>query len=77
MDEGSVRSLATRFFDVGFFRGDAEYGSECCDQFDDTPTYRDADDERTVTGSDGSLPEEMRELVGDGIAFVQDARGGG
>lgn len=75
VDDRAIRGLAHRFFEADFFRDDAEYGTECCDQFDYALTYRDSDDERTVTGSDGTLPERIRELIGDVIAFVEDARG--
>lgn len=74
--DDAVRELAIRFFEAEFFRGEAEHGTECCDQFDYVLTYSDPDDERTVTGSDGTLPERIRALIGEVTRFVEDARAG-
>lgn len=77
VSEEAVRGLADRFFETGFFRGDANHGTQCCDQFDYALTYRDSDDRRTVTGSDGTLPRAVRDLIGEVTAFVEEARSGG
>ncbi len=74
---GELAGLAGRFFEAKFFDGDAEYGSECCDQFDYALTYRDSDDARTVRGSDGTLPARVRDLIAEVRGFVESARGAG
>ncbi|MGH7540398.1 MAG: hypothetical protein ACRELC_05320, partial [Gemmatimonadota bacterium] len=55
--------LARRFADEGFLAlPRSDYGTECCDQFEYSLTYVDGDDQRTVTGSDGTLPGSAARL---------------
>jgi hypothetical protein len=42
---------------------DADYGTECCDQRTYEITWTSGDAKRTLVGSDGTLPEKVRELV--------------
>lgn len=74
--DAEVVGLADRFFEARFFSGDADHGVECCDQFEYALTYEDEDEGRTVTGSDGTLPDRIRELVAEVRAFVESAQGG-
>lgn len=72
--DADVKDLADRFFDSEFFEGDSDYGTECCDQFEYTLSYRDSNDSRTVTGSDGTLPRSIRDLIADVTAFIEERR---
>ncbi|MDP2959303.1 MAG: hypothetical protein Q8N53_22980 [Longimicrobiales bacterium] len=40
-----------------------DFGTPCCDQFTYRVTWSSGPDERTFTGSDGTLPGDLRELV--------------
>lgn len=42
---------------------DADYGTECCDQRTYELTWTSDETKRTIVGSDGTLPDEVRELV--------------
>ena len=77
-DEARLLALAQRFVDAGFLElGQTDYGTECCDQFGYQLTYLDAGDQKTVLGSDGTLPSSVLALVGEVRQFVTAARGGG
>ena len=69
--------LAQRFLDAGFLElPQTDYGTECCDQFEYQLTYVDAEGQKTVLGSDGTLPSSVLDLVGEVRRFVNAARGG-
>lgn len=73
--DARVRALAGRFVEAGFPALErTDFGTECCDQFDYVLTYRDAAAAKTVRGSDGTLPEEVLELIRRVRAFVEEAR---
>ena len=74
-DPADLTDLAGEFFERGFFDGPADYGSECCDQFDYVLSYRDVDDDRAVSGSDGTIPQNLRSLILIVEQFVTNARG--
>jgi hypothetical protein len=74
IETDDVRALVDEFVEQGFFAGDSEFGSECCDQFDYQLSFVDRDVERTVTGSDGLLPANIHELISVVSAFVHDSR---
>ena len=75
-DELRLLALARRFVEDGFLDlSETDYGTECCDQFGYELTYVDSDDNRTVLGSDGTLPDAVLRLIGQVHAFVQEARG--
>jgi hypothetical protein len=76
-DEAQLLVLARRFLETGFLElPRTDYGTECCDQFGYELTYVDADDQKTVLGSDGTLPSSVLDLVGDVRQFVNAARAG-
>ena len=74
-DAAALTDLAGKFFEGGFFDGPADFGSECCDQFDYVLSYRDVDDDRSVSGSDGTIPQNVRSLILLVEQFVADVRG--
>ncbi|MDH3732216.1 MAG: hypothetical protein OEU54_01735 [Gemmatimonadota bacterium] len=69
-----VRSLADEFQGSGFFEGETEYGTECCDQFDFRLSFGENDFDRTVTGSSGRLPSDILDLITLVQEFVDDVR---
>lgn len=72
-----ILALAREFVESGFPELEREdYGVECCDQFEYALTYRDGDEEKTVTGSDGTLPDEVLALADAVRRFVEEARDG-
>ena len=72
-----LRPLAVRFVESGFPGLErTDYGTQCCDQFTYVLTYRDADADRTVRGSDGTLPAAVLELVRAVRTFVEETREG-
>jgi len=73
-DATDLIGLATEFTRRGFFDGPADFGTECCDQFDYVLSYRDDDEDRTVTGSDARIPQNIRDLILLVEQFVSDAR---
>ncbi len=76
-DEARLLALAREFIAGGFLDlSQTDYGTECCDQFAYELTYVDADDRKTVFGSDGTLPESVLRLVAEVNDFVQEARSG-
>lgn len=76
VDDAAVLALAGRFAEEGFFALDrTDFGTECCDQFDYALAYVDEERERTVRGSDGTIPESVSRLVSAVRSFVADARG--
>ncbi len=73
----ALLALAAQFTDRGFFQLPRDdYGDQCCDQFFYVLTYVDDDDRRTVRGSDGTLPQVARDLIGEVDRFVAAAREG-
>lgn len=77
-DEAQLLELARDFREAGFLElSRTDYGTECCDQFAYELTYLDADDQKTVLGSDGTLPSSVLDLVGEVRQFVSGARDGG
>lgn len=76
-DADQLLALARRFVETGFLElPRTDYGTECCDQFGYELTYADADDRKTVLGSDGTLPTSVLDLVGEVRQFVTAARAG-
>jgi hypothetical protein len=69
-----ISALAVQFVASGFFSGPREFGSQCCDQFDYVLRYTDDDDDRDIQGSDGTLPERLRDLIDAVRRFVDEAR---
>jgi hypothetical protein len=74
VENDDVRALVDAFVEHGFFIGDTDFGTECCDQFDYGLTFVDRDVERTVTGSDGSLPANIQQLISVVSTFLDAAR---
>jgi len=74
-DAADLADLAGNFLERGFFDGPADYGSECCDQFNYVLSYRDVDNDRSVRGSDGTIPQSLRSLILLVEQFVTNARG--
>lgn len=74
IDPADLMGLANEFIGRGFFDGPTDFGTECCDQFDYVLSYRDADDDRTVTGSEAKLPGNVRSLILLVEQFVSNAR---
>jgi len=56
--DGEVRRA-----DLDDLREDADFGTECCDQRVYEITWTSGGARRTLTGSDGTLPDDVRELV--------------
>lgn len=69
-----VRELGEEFARKGFFEGEASFGTQCCDQFDYRLTWMENDFDRTVTGSDGLLPQNIRDLIDEVRGFVEETR---
>jgi hypothetical protein len=77
-DATQLLELARRFHETGFLElSQTDFGTECCDQFSYELTYAEADDRRTVLGSDSTLPTSVLDLVGEVQQFVNEARAGG
>lgn len=76
-DGPQLLELAQRFVDARFLElPRTDYGTECCDQLGYRLTYGDGDDQKTVLGSDGTLPSSLLDLVREVRRFVNAARGG-
>ena len=74
-DPDVFTDLSGSFFDRGFFDGPTDYVNECWDQVIYSLSYTDANDDRTVTGSDGTIPLNIRSLILLVEQFVTNARG--
>ncbi len=60
-----VASLSRMMVDAGILDLDREdYGTQCCDQFHFTVTYRDGSTEQSVRGSSGVLPPDIDAAIG-------------
>ncbi len=69
-----VHELADAFRERGFFEGETEFGTECCDQFTFRLAYAENDFDRTVTGSSQRLPRDLLDLIDSVQDFVAEAR---
>ena len=72
-DDG-LRELADAFRERGFFEGETEFGTECCDQFMFRLAYADNDFDRTVSGSSQRLPQNLLDVIDAVQDFVAEAR---